>query len=103
MVLTPKAKVGKINFFLSKVTPWQTNAVAIETTSAAVTAMSAKVTAAQDALAAQIAARSAAETATLTLHNAVSDMMVAGMDIVKDIRAKAATGGQAVYDLAQIP
>jgi hypothetical protein len=105
VALTPKNKVGKIEFFQSKLTPWTDNATALGTSSAAVTALGTKVTAAQNARAAQIIALAAAETATATLDNAIEQMMIAGMDIVKDIRATAASAPnpQVVYDLAQIP
>jgi hypothetical protein len=58
---------------------------------------------AQAKLAAAIAAREAAKTATTDLRLAVRDMVGAGSDIIKQIRAKAATDGANVYVLAQIP
>jgi hypothetical protein len=102
MSLVPDTVSGKINFFQSKNTPWAANAVAIGTTSTAVTALATKVTTAQTKLAAQVAAQQAAKNATADLHAAVRDMATAGADIIKQIRAKAATDGS-VYYLAQIP
>lgn len=102
MSLVPDDIVGKISFFQSKNTPWAANAVAIGTTTTAVTALATKVTTAQTKLAAQVAAYEAAKNATADLHAAVRDMANSGADIIKQIRAKAATDGS-VYYLAQIP
>jgi hypothetical protein len=103
MSLIPPTIDGKIQFFQSKNSPWSTNAVAIGTTAAAVSALNTKVSTAQTKLAAAIAAREAAKTATTDLQLAVRDMQNAGSDIIKQIRAKAATDGDNVYVLAQIP
>ncbi len=104
MGLISQSKIGKIQFFQSKVAPWTTNAVAIGTSAAEVTAMEAKLTAAQDAMNDQIAAYAAAETATNALDNAIDALMNAGTDIIKQIRTKAAiVGGDSVYNLAEIP
>lgn len=103
MSLIPDTINGKIEFLQSKNSPWSTNAVAIGTTSAAVTALNTKVTNAQAKLNAAIAAREAAKNATTDLHLAIRAMVVAGSDIIKQIRAKAATDGDNVYVLAQIP
>jgi hypothetical protein len=103
MGLFPETKSGKIEFFQSKIAPWGTSATQIGTTSGAVTALDALVTAAADALAAQVAAEAAKQAATLAADNAIAAMVVAGMDIVAAIRAKARTAGVTVYELAQIP
>jgi hypothetical protein len=103
MAIVPQTNEGKINFFQSKNDPWSTNAVAIGTSAAAVTALATKVTTAQAKLAAQVAAQEAARSATAEFNAAVRDMAVAGSDIIKQIRAKAATDGDSVYILAQIP
>ncbi len=103
MSLYPNTKTGKVAFFNSKVAPWTTNATAIGTTTTAVTDLQTKVTAAQDKLAAQVAAVQAAKTATMAADNAVAAVCVAGGDIIKSIRTKAATAGVGVYELAEIP
>ena len=103
MSLVPKTKIGKIQFFNSKVTPWTSNAVAIGTSAAAVTDLQTKLTTAQTKLTAQIAAEAAFRTAVAATDDAVAILMNAGMDIVKAIRAKAATAGNSVYELAEIP
>ncbi len=104
MSLYPNTKTGKIGYFNSKIAPWTTNATAIGTTSAAVTDLQTKVTTAQAKLDAQIAAEQAVKTATEAATVAVAQMVEAGADIIKNIRAKAATvGGNSVYELAEIP
>ena len=67
MSLVPESKIGKVQFFLSKIAPWTTNAVAIGTTVAEITALDAKVTAANDAINAQIALHEAAKNAHFAL------------------------------------
>jgi len=105
MSLYPNTKPGKIGYFNSKIAPWTTNAVAIGTTSAAVTALNTLVTTAQTKLDDQIAAEQAVKTATASADAAVAAMVAAGADIIKNIRAKAANSADpnTVYDLAQIP
>jgi hypothetical protein len=103
MSLYPNTIDGKIQYFQSKNTPWAANAVAIGTTTGAVTALATKVSSAQAKLAIAIAAREAAKNATADLKLAVRDMVDAGMDIVKQIRTKAAIDGPGVYILAQVP
>src|SRR5688572_5004480 len=103
MSLYPNTKAGKVAYFNSKVAPWTTNATAIGTTTAAITDLQSKVTSAQTKLAEQVAAEQAVKTATMAASNAVAEMVLAGMDIVKSIRARAATGGNVVYQLAEIP
>jgi hypothetical protein len=105
MSLYPNTKSGKIGYFNSKVAPWNASATQIGTTTAAVTALQTKITAAQDKLDAQIAAEQAAKTATAAADAAVAAMVAAGMDIVKDIRATAAssTDPASIYEMAEIP
>lgn len=103
MSLIPDSIDGKIQFFQSKTAPWAANSVAIGTTAGAVTALTTKVTTAQTKLANAIAAREASKNATADLDLAIRDLVGAGSDIIKQIRAKAATDGPSVYILAQIP
>jgi hypothetical protein len=103
MSLIPDTINGTIDYLESKVEPWTTNATAIGTTSAAVTSMDAKLTTAREKLANQVAAQEQAKNATAELKAAIRDLRRAGSDIVKQIRAKAATAGDGVYFLAQIP
>jgi hypothetical protein len=103
MSLLPKNKTAKVAFFKSKVTPWTDNATAIGVSTTAVSAMSTLITAAEAKLADQLAATEAAKAAVAAANLAVDAVVVAGMDLVKDIRAKAATAGDVVYTLAEIP
>lgn len=103
MSVVPRDTVAKIQFYEDHNTPWNTNAVAIGTTTTEVTALATKTTAARAAYDAQQAAQNAAKDATLTLHLAVKAMDVAGSNIIKKVRAKAGTDGNGVYALASIP
>lgn len=105
MPLYPNTKSGKIAFFNSKVTPWQSSATSIGTTAAAVTALLAKITAAQAKVDAQTAAEQAAKTATAAADSAVAEVVSAGADIIKNIRAFAANSANPanVYELAELP
>ena len=103
MSVIPKELVPKIEFFENHNTPWSSNAVAIGTTAGEVTALATKTTAARAAFNAQQAAQEAAKAATLDLKNKVTAMVDAGSDIIKKVKAKAATDGDNVYVLAQIP
>jgi hypothetical protein len=103
MALVPNSRTAKVAFFKGKIAPWTTNAVAIGTSAAEVTAHDAKVTAAENALAAQVSAAAASKTATMIADNAVDALANAGADIIRQIRAKAEIVGNSVYELAQIP
>lgn len=99
----PNTPLEKIQFCENHVDPWTTNATAIGTTSTAVTDLTTKTTAARAAYNAQQAAQLAAKAATGDYHMAVSAMASAASDIIKSVKAKAATSGDSVYTLAQIP
>lgn len=103
MAIVPDSNEAKINYFASKNTPWSANAVAIGTTTGAVTALATKVSTAQARLAAVTAAREASKNATAEFNAAVRDMAAAGADIIRQIRAKAGIDGDGVYFLAEIP
>jgi hypothetical protein len=103
MGVVPNRIVDKIAFFESRVDRWTTNAVAMGTTAAAVTAMAAKAVAARDALAAQEVAANAAKTATETLRLAVEALNSAGAGIIEQVRTQARTAGPGVYALADLP
>jgi hypothetical protein len=93
-----------IQQFENWVPVWTTNAVAIGTTAAAVTAMDLRVKAARDGYTAQQAAKMAAKTATNSFHDNVEFMRAAGADIIRQIRTQAeVTNTPHVYNLAQVP
>ena len=99
----PVTKVGKIEFCESHVEAWTTNAVAIGTSSPAVTSWSTQTTAARAAYQAQQLAQSAAKDATNNLNLAVRALSTSTSAIVKQVRAKADMAGDGVYSLASLP
>jgi hypothetical protein len=104
MAIVPEKKIEKIEFYENHVGPWGSAAVALGTTTAAVTDLTTKTAAARAAFNAREAAQDVARAATLTYDAAVDAMVGAGADILKQIKAKAAiTGGDSIYALAQIP
>src|SRR2546425_3413374 len=100
MSVMPSDKLGKISFCENHTAPWATNAVAIGTTTTAVTDLTTKTTAARAAFNAQQVAQDTAKAATLTLQMAVQAMATAGASIITQIRAKASVTGDSVYSLA---
>jgi hypothetical protein len=103
MSVIPNDKVSKIEFCENHTAPWGENAVAIGTTTTAVTELVAKTTAARAAYNAQQAAQEAAKSATIDFNMAVAAMAAAAQEIINQIRVKAATAGNGVYSLAQVP
>ncbi len=103
MPIVPKNSVEKIEFYENHNTPWAANATAIGTSTTTVSALNTLTVAARTAYNAQQAAQTTAKAATLTLQNAVDAMQVAGANIIQQIKTKAATTGDSVYSLAQIP
>jgi hypothetical protein len=103
MAVVPDKAVDKIAFYENHDTPWSANAVAIGTTTSAVSALATQTTAARAAYNAQQEAQNTAKAATLALKSAVNAMGQSGSDIIKSIKTKAATAGDSVYTLAQIP
>src|SRR5688572_15987493 len=103
MRVLPVSKVGRIQFCETHVGPWGGAAAQIGTTSAAVTDLEVKTAAARAAYRAREAAYNAARAATLDYDLAVRAMTDAAADILKQVRAKAATAGNGVYALAAIP
>lgn len=103
MGLIPDTKPGKIAFFNAKIDPWTTNAVAIGTTTTAVTDLTTKLASASDKYDAQVAALEVAKAATAAADAAIAALVQAGNDIIKQVRVKANTAGPSVYELAQIP
>ncbi|MEA2711480.1 MAG: hypothetical protein QOF78_4081 [Phycisphaerales bacterium] len=104
MPIVPHKPAEKITWFEAHEDPFTTNAVAIGTTAAAVSALVALTTAARAKQVAQAAAQEAARTATNEYKDAVAAMAQAGSDILKAVKAKAAAvGGNSVFNLAQIP
>ena len=103
MPLLPDPHAARIAFFKNRIALWDSNAVPIGTTTAAVTALGAAAAAAAAALAAQETARDAAKAATLDLRLAVRNMTNQGMAIVEQVRTKSRSAGDGVYALANLP
>jgi hypothetical protein len=103
MSVLPQGKVPKVEFCEQHVDTWQTNAVAIGTTTTAVTDLTTKTTAARDAFNAQKLAQDAAKSATNTFNMAVEAMTLAAAEIIKQVKVKAGISGNSVYSLANIP
>jgi hypothetical protein len=101
--ILPKAAIDRVTFFENHTADWAANAVAIGTTTTAVTALTTKTTAARAAYNAQQLAQAQAKAATQTFKDAVAAMTTAGSDIIKQVKAKAATDGNSIYALALLP
>ena len=103
MGLIPSKAIERVQFYENHTTGWASNAVAIGTSTSAVTDLTTKTTAARDAYDAHQAAQDAAKNATQAWHQAVVAMSIAGAAIVEQIRAKAKVSGDSIYTLANIP
>ncbi len=100
--IVPKDRVAKIAWYQTHNPVWLAAATSIGTTAALVNALITKTTAAQDAYDAHLLAQEQARAATNAFYTAVDAMAAAGSDILKQIKAKAATD-PSVYDTALIP
>lgn len=103
MGLLPDTKVGKIEWTELRVSPWTSNAVAMGSSTSAVSAWSTKVTTARTAYNTQQAAQEAAKVATNNLNIAIDALMVDTASIIKSVRSKADVAGNGIYSLASIP
>ena len=103
MSVLPSGKVAKVEFCEQHNDTWNTNATNIGTTTTAVGNLETLTAAARDAFNAQKLAQDNAKSATNTFNMAVEAMTTAAADIIKAIKTKAATAGNSVYSLANIP
>ena len=101
--ILPTNRVDRITFFENHNPTWQTNAVAIGTTTSAVTALTTKTTAARAAYNAHVLAQEQAKAATQAYYSAVAAMTNDGTAIIKQVKAKAAVDGNSIYTLALLP
>jgi hypothetical protein len=101
--ILPADKVGRIEWCENHNAPLSTNAVAVGTTTTAVTDLATKTTSARAAYNAQQAARYALKSATIDFNLAVDALTTAAADILKQVKAKAATAGDGVYAMADVP
>ncbi len=103
MSVIPKKKVERIEFCEDHVEPWTANAVAIGTNALVVATFASKTEAARTAYESFRAAQDAAGSAAIDYNVALAAMTDAASDIIKLVRAKAATGGDPIYALAALP
>ena len=102
MPIVPNKPADKITWYEAHIAPWTASATQIGSSAPEITALDTLTQTARAKLTAQQAARDAARTATNQLREAVLAMAVAGSDVLKKVKAKAATTA-GVWDLAQIP
>jgi hypothetical protein len=104
MSVVPTKPIEKVQFYEAHLTPWNTNSAAIGLLPADLTDLTTKTTAARDAFNAKEAAQQASRAATQAFHDAVDAMANTGAFLINKIRVKAEqTGGNSVYNLAEIP
>jgi hypothetical protein len=103
MSLIPDTNHGAVSFFEARQDAWAAHAAQIGTSPAIVAEVAEKAAVARAALAAQDVAQQAARSATAAVKIALRDLRRLGGSVVGQIRAKAATEGDDVYVLAQIP
>jgi hypothetical protein len=103
MSYVPRNNIAKVAYFGSKTPIWSSVAVAVGTTTAAVTDLTTKVSTAEARIAAALAAKEAARNAAADMELAIQDMAHAGAAIIQQIKAKAAVSGPSIYIMAQIP
>jgi hypothetical protein len=103
MALVPDTKAGKVAFYKSRLALWTENSVAIGSSAAEITELSALVTAAEAEVLDQDEKHETARSATLAADTAVAAMDAAGATVISGVRHKARTAGDVVYTLANIP
>jgi hypothetical protein len=102
MPIVPPKPAEKITWYEAHIAPWTSHAVAIGSSAPEITALDTLTQSARAKRTAQQAAQDAARTATNEYREAVLAMAVAGSQVLKKVKAKAATTA-GVWDLAQIP
>lgn len=103
MSVVPSDKAAKVNFYQIHVPVWQAAAATLGLALPELTSLETKTTTAVDALAAQQNKQEQARGAIADCNNAIDDMALLGAAIIKKIKGKAATDGEHIYTVAQIP
>ncbi|MDQ7014102.1 MAG: hypothetical protein Q9O74_09430 [Planctomycetota bacterium] len=107
MSIVPRSRLGKVEFYEIRISPWATNAAAIGLDVGDVTALGTATGAARVAYNEMIAARTASKAATQNFYDMVSTMHSSpgfGSDMIDTIKNFAQTTNDPnVYTLAQIP
>jgi hypothetical protein len=104
MSVLPRRTNELIDFCVSRIATWTTNAEQIGIETSQVQALNALTTQASSALDASVKARNTAKAATLTLDNRIADLRDSAATIVRQIKAfaDAQNNPPSVYALAQI-
>lgn len=107
MSTVPERRVGRIEFYETRLEPWAAHAAAIGLSDQAVAALAARAAEARAAYEAHLAAQNAARAAAAAYHEKVDALHGApgaGADMIRAIRAFAeSTDNPEVYALARIP
>lgn len=104
MGVVPTKDVEAIQFFEAHVPIWLSQAASLGLTAGQVNGLDTAVKDARNALTDQTAAKEAAKASTTSLRNAVFAMRGVGSDLIRTIKAFAATSNNPnVYAIAQIP
>jgi hypothetical protein len=103
MPIMPDKKIDKLGFCEAHVEPWTDNAVPMGSSAPAVADFSTKTTAARAAYTVKQAAEEALRNANNDFNMALAAATTAAADIIKQVRAKAATSGNSIYTLASLP
>lgn len=99
----PPERNAALTWLEQRIALWIANADSIGLTSGQTTLLNNKILAARAASDAALLARDNSKSATLTFYNGADDMKGVGADLVKTIKAFAATtGGPSVYTLANL-
>lgn len=104
MSVLPRRNIDLIDFCVSRITNWTTNAEQIGIEASQVQALNALVTQAGNALDAAVKARNGARSATVTLEDSMGELRRSAATIVRQIKAfaDAQSNPQVVFALAQI-
>ena len=103
MSLVSNNKAQRIAFYRNHLQQWLDNASLIGMQTTDVTELQTLVTTAEADYAAQQLAQQAAKDAVATCTQSVALMHYKGMELVKQVRAKATSAGDSVYPLAGLP
>lgn len=102
--VVPSTDLGKLEFYEAHLAAWGTAPANIGLTAGQVTSLNTLTTAARTAFNGALTAREAAKAATGNMHNKINSMHALGSDLIKIIKAYAATQNDPnVFVLAQIP
>ncbi len=100
----PDTRLDTIQWFEARIADWTANAAAIGLTGEQVTAFSGQITTARTSYDAAQSARATSKAATTSFYNDTDAMRDTGADLIKAIKAFAATSDNPnVYALAQVP